>query len=282
MNKIYIILGTIIVVATATLAVYRSQQTPRGLPIPVACTTEAMICPDGSSVGRTGPNCQFSACPTVSVSTTTNPDLKTGNTTKLNQRILINGIYITPLTVVEDSRCATGVQCVWAGRVRLTVRLQSGSNLKDMTLINGTPVIFDGKNITLQSVIPEKTQSTTPLDYRFIFSVTNSVTTTFQNGTVTGQVTTSPTCPVERNPPDPACAPRPYPTTINVFIKGTTSVYKSTKTDSLGNYSIQLKPGMYEIQAVTTSIYPRCSPVFVDVKSGENLVSDISCDSGIR
>lgn len=32
---------------------------------PVACTMEARICPDGSSVGRTGPNCEFAACPGV-------------------------------------------------------------------------------------------------------------------------------------------------------------------------------------------------------------------------
>lgn len=29
----------------------------------VACTMEAKLCPDGSSVGRTGPNCEFAACP---------------------------------------------------------------------------------------------------------------------------------------------------------------------------------------------------------------------------
>lgn len=28
-----------------------------------ACTMEAMVCPDGSSVGRTGPNCAFAPCP---------------------------------------------------------------------------------------------------------------------------------------------------------------------------------------------------------------------------
>jgi hypothetical protein len=28
-----------------------------------ACTMEAKLCPDGSYVGRTGPNCEFSACP---------------------------------------------------------------------------------------------------------------------------------------------------------------------------------------------------------------------------
>jgi len=33
-------------------------------PPPVACTMEAKLCPDGSAVGRTGPNCEFAQCPT--------------------------------------------------------------------------------------------------------------------------------------------------------------------------------------------------------------------------
>ncbi len=31
----------------------------------IACTQEALICPDGSAVGRTGPNCEFAPCPTI-------------------------------------------------------------------------------------------------------------------------------------------------------------------------------------------------------------------------
>jgi len=38
----------------------------------VACTMEAKICPDGSSVGRTGPNCEFAPCPTVAPDPTAN------------------------------------------------------------------------------------------------------------------------------------------------------------------------------------------------------------------
>jgi hypothetical protein len=38
---------------------------------PQACTAEAKICPDGTAVGRTGPNCSFAACPPVA---TTTPD----------------------------------------------------------------------------------------------------------------------------------------------------------------------------------------------------------------
>ncbi|MEK7530285.1 MAG: MliC family protein [Patescibacteria group bacterium] len=31
----------------------------------VACTQEAMLCLDGSYVGRTGPSCEFAACPAL-------------------------------------------------------------------------------------------------------------------------------------------------------------------------------------------------------------------------
>jgi len=34
---------------------------------PVACTEEAKLCSDGSYVGRTGPNCEFTACPAISL-----------------------------------------------------------------------------------------------------------------------------------------------------------------------------------------------------------------------
>jgi hypothetical protein len=55
---ILIILSAIIILAV--IRVYfksLSEQT--------ACTTEAKICPDGSAVGRTGPNCEFAPCPPV-------------------------------------------------------------------------------------------------------------------------------------------------------------------------------------------------------------------------
>lgn len=44
----------------------------------VACTMEAKICPDGSSVGRTGPKCEFAACP-VSNDETSNWKTYTNN-----------------------------------------------------------------------------------------------------------------------------------------------------------------------------------------------------------
>ncbi|MFA6099321.1 MAG: TspO/MBR family protein [Patescibacteria group bacterium] len=39
----------------------------------VACTMEAKLCPDGSAVGRTGPNCEFAACPSGALGEGGNP-----------------------------------------------------------------------------------------------------------------------------------------------------------------------------------------------------------------
>lgn len=43
----------------------------------VACTMEAKICPDGSTVGREGPNCEFKECPVVNTAPSANNSLKT-------------------------------------------------------------------------------------------------------------------------------------------------------------------------------------------------------------
>lgn len=34
-----------------------------GLTQPIACAMDAKVCPDGSAVGRSGPNCEFATCP---------------------------------------------------------------------------------------------------------------------------------------------------------------------------------------------------------------------------
>lgn len=47
---------------------YRNILERNAVPQPEpACTLEAKVCPDGSSVGRTGPSCTFSPCPSPNV-----------------------------------------------------------------------------------------------------------------------------------------------------------------------------------------------------------------------
>ncbi len=65
MQNIKITVGILIVVAVSAIAIFAATKPapPSTSPEPVACTEEAKLCPDGSYVGRTGPQCQFSACP---------------------------------------------------------------------------------------------------------------------------------------------------------------------------------------------------------------------------
>ena len=104
---------------------------------PVACTEEAMVCPDGSAVGRTGPNCSFAPCPPVVAPVvppetpkppidTPKPSGETSDKTAQfgkpivmhvkNTIIFSDGLSLT-LKEINDSRCPKGVQCIWAGEL---------------------------------------------------------------------------------------------------------------------------------------------------------------------
>src|ERR1035437_9585171 len=108
------------------------------VPNPVACTQEAKLCPDGSAVGRTGPNCEFALCGT-------------------------------------------------------------GSGIPPVSKKSG----------------------------------------------ISGTVTLGPTCPVERIPPDPNCAPKFYSTSIAIYEVGHTNAVKTIQSDTNGAFSTELNPGNY-------------------------------------
>ena len=74
MKKNIIVIFVIIVVIILAIGgyfIFNNQQKP------IACTMEAKLCPDGSSVGRVGPKCEFAACPdsTIGWKTYTSADL---------------------------------------------------------------------------------------------------------------------------------------------------------------------------------------------------------------
>jgi membrane-bound inhibitor of C-type lysozyme len=75
------VLGALLVIGILYLALFKGFDWLKGSgqpetsnqpgtpaqPEPIACTLEAKICPDGSSVGRVGPNCEFTPCPAETV-----------------------------------------------------------------------------------------------------------------------------------------------------------------------------------------------------------------------
>ena len=170
-------IGVVAIVAAALWAVNaRMVQAPGAQ----ACTQEAKICPDGSAVGRTGPNCTFAACPSTNASTTTTPLAIGANTT-------VNGTTIGVLSLVEDSRCPVDVQCIQAGTVR--VRASIDSYDKDFTFTLGQSQVVGDAIITLTSVVPAQKyskQTVQPSDYRFTFSVVPQVEWTQGMTVVTG------------------------------------------------------------------------------------------------
>ncbi len=100
---------------------------------------------------------------------------------------------------------------------------------------------------------------------------------------VEGIVTIGPTCPVERIPPDPACADKPYPTTL---VLASTVIGKNdgvlVTTDAQGYFSQELSLGTYTIRAQSNTMLPRLSPVTFTVVEHQVTSLNLQFDSGIR
>ena len=66
MNTNYVIYGLVAIAVVAGLLPLFTKEAVA--PVvddsdTVLCTADAMVCPDGSFVGRVAPNCNFAACP---------------------------------------------------------------------------------------------------------------------------------------------------------------------------------------------------------------------------
>lgn len=117
---------------------------------------------------------------------------------------------------------------------------------------------------------------------KVLANVPNSTSTPPSMGVIHGQVILGPICPVERIPPDPACAPKPYVTRIDIRYLVSDAPYKSLVTDSSGGFTLSLEPGAYVLSTKGGSTYPRCNEVPVNVVTGKTQNVTVNCDTGIR
>ena len=46
---------------------------------------------------------------------------------RIGQTASVGLVHVTPIQVIEDSRCPINARCVWAGRTRLSVKIDLGS-----------------------------------------------------------------------------------------------------------------------------------------------------------
>ncbi len=194
---------------------------PQGAPQGVACTMEARLCPDGSYVGRTGPDCEFAACP------------ETGDAPVVGAGEHCGGF------IQNAPVCVTGYHCQ----------------------------LFTSRPDTGGTCIADSSGGGGILPY---------------NSGVRGTVLTSPTCPVEQNPPQPQCAAQPYATTVAVFrANNSVTPFATTRSGIDGSFQISLPPGQYTLGA-GESMLPRCEHPSATVGATGYTVVNISCDTGIR
>lgn len=165
MNKIEKVLLVLVffvfVIPLFILVAIRIQDSNKE-PEQVFCTMEAKMCPDGSYVGRSGPKCEFAECPKT--------DIKETDTAKINQKILNNGIFITPLKIISDSRCPSDVQCIWAGTIVIRLRLERDGMVQEVDLEIDKTIVFSQQNVSLKSAAPYPKEGKEISENEYIFS----------------------------------------------------------------------------------------------------------------
>ena len=95
----------------------------------------------------------------------------------LDQRVYVDGPYVTPLAVLEDSRCPMNARCVWAGRTRLTVKIDLGSRSETREISSDAPIQVADGTLSLVEVQPDLMAGaqTEPKAYRFGFTFAGGI-----------------------------------------------------------------------------------------------------------
>lgn len=99
-------------------------------------------------------------------------------------------------------------------------------------------------------------------------------------GGITGHALVGPTCPVQRDPPDPACADKPYQGPL-VALDAAGTQRASASTDAAGAFVLRVPAGTYTVASPGGGL-PRCSSAEVHVLDDMLVDVAVSCDSGIR
>ena len=149
---------------------------------PKACTQEAKICPNGTSVGRTGPNCEFAACPNVLATTTLN--------TKPLQTVVpqvASTSQIKPLSATSTVALSTGQSPQVIKKIILPVPVIS--SIDKATFISGgtmtVPMVIKGSGFsTTSNTITLKLQNSFKT-YPIGTYISNNGTTTSVKGDFT-------------------------------------------------------------------------------------------------
>jgi hypothetical protein len=106
-----------------------------------------------------------------------------------------------------------------------------------------------------------------------------------QAGAIIVVAMAGPTCPVETDPPDPNCAPRPVagaPIVVTLVGRGGSAVAEG-ETDANGRLTLALPAGNYVVTAgPVEGLIPPADPAVATVLAGVTTEVAIGYDTGIR
>jgi hypothetical protein len=92
---------------------------------------------------------------------------------RIGETVVIGGYRVTPVSVLEDSRCPARVACVWSGQVRLQVRIAAvqGRERFNGEVNSRRPLQLRQGVLRLMTIEPQNTTSGNPpqTQYRFGF-----------------------------------------------------------------------------------------------------------------
>lgn len=101
------------------------------------------------------------------------PGCQTMDCVALGETQKVAGIAVTPLEVLEDSRCPIEARCVWAGRVQVKSELQLGHEVITVELDSSEPLHIDAGMLSIAEVAPIASTKWSPIEpqhYRFGFA----------------------------------------------------------------------------------------------------------------
>ena len=210
---------------------------------PLACTEEAKLCPDGSSVGRTGPNCEFALCP------------------KINSLL-----SEAEARVIAEKLCIKGGEALAGGIYN--------NNSKTWWFDANLNATREGCNPAC--VVSEETK-TAEINWRCtgLLPLDSGV-----EGVVTiGPTCPVESLPPDPNCADRSYTTSIQVISIG---SPKSSPFATIESDKDGKYKIMLPPGEYALQPVGGSVMPRCETKNITIEPSKVIEVNLSCDSGIR
>jgi hypothetical protein len=201
-------------------------------------------------------------------------------TMRIAGRATFSDGFVVDVEEISDSRCKSGVQCIWAGEITTLLRASGGTlgtTTKEVRLgtTNNKMVTIPGYEITLSGA--------TTADVTIV--VTKNIKATdapLSTGYVKGSVTIGPLCPVERVDKPCPVPPETYTSRNVIVYEADQATVKSKRAlSATGSYSIALAPGTYWVQIDPAGI-GEGEKKQVSITAGNTENMDFDIDTGIR